>query len=99
MRGFVWASVGWGAIGLLVGLEGSLAIFLGGLLKQVVTALYGRGSTGEARREAEQRAGDDTMVAGASVFAAGAVLSILLVVLDLVFEQAGVHPWSLAGGH
>ncbi len=86
-------------IGLLVGLEGSLAIFLGGLLKQIVTALYGRGSQGEARREAEQRAGDDTMVAGASVFAAGAVLSILLVVLDLIFEQAGVRPWFLAGGH
>jgi len=39
------------------------------------------------------------MVAGASVFAAGAVLSILLVVLDLIFEQAGVRPWFLAGGH
>jgi len=39
------------------------------------------------------------MIAGASVFAAGAVLSILLVGLDLLFERMGVHPWFLAGGH
>ena len=39
------------------------------------------------------------MIAGASVFAAGAVLSILLVGLDLLFERMGTHPWLLAGGH
>lgn len=86
-------------IGLLVGLEAALAIFLGGLLKMVATRLYVGSRTGAERDEAARSAGDDTMIAGASVFAAGAVLSIVLVVLDLVFEQVGRHPWFLAGGH
>lgn len=86
-------------IGLLVGLEGSLAIFLGGVLKLLATRWYLRGAPAEEQAGARQRAGDDTMIAGASVFAAGAVLSILLVGLDLLFERMGVHPWFLAGGH
>ncbi len=86
-------------IGLLVGLEASLAIFLGGLLKVLATAWYTRGTSTEQRPDARQRAGDDTMIAGASIFAAAAVISILLVGLDLAFDRFGVHPWFLADGH
>ncbi|MEZ6014513.1 MAG: OPT/YSL family transporter [Planctomycetota bacterium] len=85
-------------IGLLLGLDAAMAIFLGGMLKQLALFFYTRGKSGAAREDAAQRGGDDTMVVGASVFAAGAVLSILLVLLDFVFTKAGVSPWSLATG-
>ncbi|MEZ5980084.1 MAG: OPT/YSL family transporter [Planctomycetota bacterium] len=97
-------------IGLLVGLDAAMAIFLGGMIKHFVTLAYTASMTqaaadaGESKEErassadyARRIAGDDTMVVGASVFAASAVLSIALVMADKVFEAIDWYPWWLAG--
>ncbi len=83
-------------IGMLIGMEGSAAIFLGGFLRWVVIARYTRGKRGEELADASESASNDTMLAGASVFAAGAVLSILLVLVVTAFDQFGWHPFWIA---
>lgn len=86
-------------IGMLVGVETSMGIFLGGLIKWLVTLMYKSGKSGDAAAEAQQSAGNDTMLAGASVFAAGAVLSILLILLVKVQEWFDLELFRIAGGH
>ena len=86
-------------IGMLVGIPTSAGIFLGGLLKVVVTAFYTSGKSGDDRVEAERDAGNDTMLAGASVFAAAAILSIGLVLVVKVLEAAGLEWFWIASGH
>jgi len=83
-------------IGLLVGVEASAAIFLGGMIKVLVVWLYTRGKRAEALTEARAEAGNDTMLAGASVFAAAAVLSILLVLVVTVLDQVDVELFHIA---
>ncbi len=68
-------------IGMLVGVPTSAGIFVGGLIKGVATWFYTRGKSGGERADADHHASNDTMLAGASVFAAAAILSILLIVL------------------
>ena len=85
-------------IGMLVGVEASAAIFAGGLIKLVVSKVYTAGATDETRAERAEEAGNDTMLAGASVFAAGAVVSIVWVVLSEVFKLADAE-WFSIGGH
>lgn len=84
-------------IGLLIGVEASAAILAGGLLQWVVVRVYQGGKQGEERAAARESAGNDTMLAGASIFAAGAVLSIVLVLLTTLFDLIGVHPFHIAG--
>ena len=86
-------------IGMLVGVETSMGIFLGGVLKWLVTLWYKRGKTGPEAKEAQQHASNDTMLAGASVFAAGAVLSILLIVVVQIMKAGGLDWFRIAGGH
>jgi uncharacterized oligopeptide transporter (OPT) family protein len=83
-------------IGMLLSLDVAMAMFLGGVIKAVALWVYARGKSGDELAEAKRRGGDDTMVVGASVFAAAAVLSIGLVVLDIVFGYVGWQPWYLA---
>ncbi len=78
-------------IGMLVGIPTSFGIFLGGVLKVVVTAFYTGGrAPGPERDEALELAGNDTMLAGASVFAVGAILSILLIFLTELLAKFDV---------
>jgi uncharacterized oligopeptide transporter (OPT) family protein len=84
-------------IGMLVGVETSMGIFLGGVLKWVVTLWYKRGKSGDAAADAQQHAGNDTMLAGASVFAAGAVLSILLIVVVQIMVAYDIDLFRIAG--
>jgi uncharacterized oligopeptide transporter (OPT) family protein len=86
-------------IGMLLGVPMSAAIFIGGLLKGATTLIYTSGKAGEERAHAASEAGNDTMLAGASVFAAGAVLSIVLVLLTSLLAAFGLHPFYIAGGH
>jgi uncharacterized oligopeptide transporter (OPT) family protein len=86
-------------IGMLVGVEVSMGIFLGGVLKWVVTLWYKRGKTGDEAKAAREDASNDTMLAGASVFAAGAVLSILLIVVVQLMKAGGIDWFRIAGGH
>ncbi len=83
-------------IGMLVGVPASAAIFAGGLLKWAAGLVYTSGIQGAARDEAAQEAGNDTMLAGASVFAAGALVSILLVVLTTVLGKLGLDWFHIA---
>ncbi|MCB9899596.1 MAG: OPT/YSL family transporter [Planctomycetes bacterium] len=79
-------------IGMLVGVETSSAIFVGGLMKSAVTLVYTSGKTGPARDDGLEAAGNDTMLAGSSVFAAAAVVSILLIIVLRLFAAAGIDP-------
>ena len=83
-------------IGLLIGIPASAAICLGGLLKLAVTGYYVAGKTDEARKEAGELASNDTMLAGASVFAAGAVLSILIVLAKTALDALGWEWFDIA---
>jgi hypothetical protein len=83
-------------IGMLVGVPTSAGIFVGGLIKGVATWVYTRGKSGDDRADADHRAGNDTMLAGASVFAAAAILSILLIVVVEVLAFYGYHPFYIA---
>lgn len=84
-------------IGMLVGIPTSAGIFLGGLIKWIVTLCYTAGKApGEARDAALEGAGNDTMLAGASVFAVGAILSILLVLVTMAMENLELDWFYLA---
>lgn len=84
-------------IGMLLGLDAAMAIFLGGVLKWIIVGNAGKYNSGEVREQRKRSAGDDTMIIGASIFAAGAVLSILLVILNVAFGWVDWYPWHLAG--
>jgi len=84
---------------MLVGVETSMGIFLGGVLKWLVTRWYKRGKTGAAALEAQEHASNDTMLAGASVFAAGAILSILLILVVHLMKAGGLDGFRIAGAH
>ncbi|MHC5210148.1 MAG: OPT/YSL family transporter [Planctomycetota bacterium] len=83
-------------IGMLVGTEASAAIFMGGMLKLLTTWAYTRGKQGDVRRAARVEAGNDTMLAGSSVFAAGAVVSILVVLVVKLLDLVDLHPFYIA---
>ncbi len=86
-------------IGMLIGVPGSAAIFVGGLLKWGVMRAYMGSSTGEERAQKREDGDNDTMLAGASVFAAGALVSIVLVILTTLMDTIGWDLFHLAGGH
>ncbi len=83
-------------IGMLVGAEASAAIFAGGVIKVVASVLATRGKTGEERAAAEVASGNDTMLAGASVFAAAAVISVVLVLLKTALDAFGIELFDFA---
>ena len=83
-------------IGMLVGIPTSAGIFLGGLLKWAVTLGYTSGKSDDELAEAKDSAGNDTMLAGASVFAVGAILSILLVLVTKGLELADLEWFFIA---
>ncbi|QDV06141.1 OPT oligopeptide transporter protein [Planctomycetes bacterium Poly30] len=86
-------------IGMLIGVPASAAIFLGGMIKWVVMRVYTAGKNDEERASRREDGDNDTMLAGASVFAAAALVSIALVLLTTLFESMGVDLFYLAGGH
>ncbi|MCA9001186.1 MAG: OPT/YSL family transporter [Planctomycetes bacterium] len=86
-------------IGMLIGVPASAAIFFGGVIKSVVTQGYVGGKTGEDKAAAAAEAGNDTMLAGASIFAAGAVLSIVLILMTSVLKYFNAEFFYIAGGH
>ena len=86
-------------IGMLLGVEASAAIFAGGLLKWVVMRAYTAAKSGDEFAEARENGDNDTMLAGASVFAAGALVSIALVLLTTLFDSLNWDLFHLAGAH
>lgn len=83
-------------IGMLVGIPTSAGILMGGLIKWLVTKGYLAGKTGDERDQALDQAGNDTMLAGSSVFAVAAILSILLVLVTAVFDYYDLDIFYLA---
>jgi uncharacterized oligopeptide transporter (OPT) family protein len=83
-------------IGLLLGTEACLAILAGGLIKSAVTMAYTGGKSGDERAAAQQEATNDTLLAGASVFAAGAVVAIVLILVTPALNALGLNWWYLA---
>jgi uncharacterized oligopeptide transporter (OPT) family protein len=90
-------------IGMLLGLPASMAIFLGGMIRVVVAKLYSARAEGEsAKQAASEEARSDTMLAGASIFAASAVVSILLIFSTTLMDLVGWENWRFylpGGGH
>ncbi len=85
-------------IGMLLGVDACAAIFAGGLLKSLVTLFYTKGTSGDARAESLDKAGNDTMLVGASIFAAAAIMSVGLVFGESLLDAMGVH-FYWVGGH
>jgi len=83
-------------IGILVGIPTSAGIFLGGVLKGVISLFYAQGLTGDDRASAREEAANDTMLAGASVFAAGAILSIAIIAVHEVLKKMGLQYFYIA---
>lgn len=83
-------------IGMLIPLPASAAIFLGGMMKWIVELWYRRNKAGEALDTARHDAANDTMLAGASVFAAAAVVSIAVVLLKTLLDAVGVEWFEIA---
>ncbi len=83
-------------IGMLIGMPGSAAILMGGLIKWAVTLFYRWGKKDEALNQAVRQAGNDTMLAGSSVFAAGAVVSIVLLLLKTALDAVGYPLFDIA---
>jgi len=85
-------------IGMLLGVGPCAAIFAGGLLKSVVTWWYTKGTSGDDKATALDAAGNDTMLVGASVFAAAAVMSVILIFGQTALEAMGFQFYWI-GGH
>lgn len=85
-------------IALLLPFEMSAAIFLGSMMKWGVSVLYQRGKEAAARRVAVQEAGNDTMLVGSAIFAASAVISVLVVLLTELMAKLKLD-WFFLAGH
>lgn len=84
-------------IGLLLGFQACFAIFLGGIIKWLIIHFSQRGLEGDAKIQAKQKGANDTMLIGAGIFAAAALVSIILLVLTEGLKVAGIEWWYL--GH
>ncbi|MCA9541516.1 MAG: OPT/YSL family transporter [Myxococcales bacterium] len=67
-------------IGMLLPFEMSAAIFVGGLIRWITVLIY-RGRDPQNAQAATVQAGEDTMLVGSSVFAASAVISVVVVLI------------------
>jgi uncharacterized oligopeptide transporter (OPT) family protein len=84
-------------IGMLLPFSSCAAIFVGGMIKWAVSVAYRKGKKGDEREDAGQRAGNDTLLIGASIFAAAAVVSVLLIILTTLLGWSGLDLFHLAG--
>lgn len=77
-------------MGLLLPFELSAAIFVGGVLKWAVVKVYAARETGKAKEQAVLAGNNDAMLVGASIFAAAALMSVLLVLLSQAAASLGI---------
>jgi uncharacterized oligopeptide transporter (OPT) family protein len=78
-------------IGLLLPFEQAAAIFVGGLIHWGMKQVYARGKQGAEAGAARAKAADDSMLVGSSIFAASAVIAILVILLtELVGKPYGL---------
>lgn len=77
-------------MGLLLPFEIGAAIFVGGMLKWVVVKTYAARKTGEAKHQAVLAGNNDTMLVGASMFAAAALMSVLLILFSQLAAMLGI---------
>ena len=86
-------------IGMLLPVEMGAAIFVGGMIKLVVTQVYvSRERDKGAKALAANEARNDTMLVGASIFAASAVVSVILVLITQLFGKLDIG-WFFLAGH
>jgi uncharacterized oligopeptide transporter (OPT) family protein len=83
-------------IGLLLGFEIPAAIFVGSMVRFVVIRVYERGLSSAARAEATEAIEKEVLLAGSSVFAAGALVSVFLVLVVQLLSFLGVDAFQLA---
>jgi uncharacterized oligopeptide transporter (OPT) family protein len=83
-------------IGMLLPIENSTGIFAGGLLHWLLARLFVKGASPAERDLSSREIRNDMMLAGASIFAAAAVMSILLIVVEILIEKIwGAHPYYI----
>lgn len=85
-------------IGLLLPIQMSMAIFAGGMIKFAVTEVYKYQRAAEERQTAITDAGNDTMLIGSSIFAASAVISVMIVLITEIMRK-GEITWFFMAGH
>lgn len=86
-------------IGMLLGIAFCTAIFLGGMIKWVVMQGQMKGKTGKERESARTESNNDTLLIGAAVFAAAALVSVFVIIFTKLLEVGGLDFVFLAGGH
>ena len=83
-------------IGMLLPIDNSVAIFGGGVLHWIIYRLCVRGDTPAAVAAKGEDVRNDMMLAGSAVFAAGAVMSILLILVVQLLGAFGSTPFFIA---
>lgn len=76
-------------IGLLLPFHMSVAIFLGGVIKFAITQVYKSRRGDKPVLETLKDAANDTMLVGSSIFAASAIVSVLLIALTELQRLSG----------
>ncbi len=84
-------------IGMLLPVDNSMGIFAGGALHWLIKRFMVKGSTPAAREASGAEVRNDMMLAGSAVFAAAAIMNILLVILVTILAASGKHPFYIAG--
>jgi uncharacterized oligopeptide transporter (OPT) family protein len=83
-------------IGMLLPIDNSTGIFAGGLLHWLLARFMVKGATPEEKAASASGVRNDMMLAGAAIFAAAAVMSILIVVLFTILDAVDVHWFWIA---
>ncbi len=86
-------------IGMLLGIQACAAIFAGGMIKWTIMHFASKDKKGKAKDKAKDSANNDTLLIGAAVFAAAALVSILAILVTKVLSVTGVGIIYFGGGH
>ena len=86
-------------IGMLLGVASCAAIFLGGLIKWAVMFRATKDKSGKDKDEARENSNNDTLLIGAAIFAAAALVSIMAILVTKLLAVSGLGGLYFAGGH
>jgi uncharacterized oligopeptide transporter (OPT) family protein len=84
-------------IAMLLPLEASIAIFLGGMIKWVAMLVASRDKQGEVREQALNQSNDDTMLIGSALFASSAIMTVLMIIVMELSKVVFGTPWFYLG--
>jgi uncharacterized oligopeptide transporter (OPT) family protein len=97
LRAIVGMAVVAAGIAMLLPLEASIAIFLGGMIKWVAMLVASRDKQGEVREQALNQSNDDTMLIGSALFASSAIMTVLMIIVMELSKVVFGTPWFYLG--